>query len=85
MKGIIYSKKVYFILTIIVLIFWIINSFIPLGSCHQERYYSILHWDVCDNMSPVVNTLLVIFQVVTLLGSAYLIVVALLFLQQNPK
>jgi len=85
MEKIIYSKRIFFVLVIVILTFWIINSFIPLGSCHQVRYYETFHWDVCDNMSFMVNLFVNIFQVITLLGSAYLIVIALLYLKQNSK
>ena len=83
MKNIFYSRKLYFIMAIIILGFWIINSFVPVDSCHQARYYGIFHWDVCDNMNLVTNVVFVVFQVITLLGTAYLIVVGLLFLQQD--
>ena len=85
MKSRMYSKKTYFVLAIIISFFWIINSFIPTNSCHQERYYGgVFHLGVCDNMAPIVNTLFIIFQVITLLGTAYLIVFALLFIK-NPN
>ena len=87
MKNLIYSKKVYFLFVILISFFWIINSFIPTNFCHQERDYGIFHWDVCNNMTSVVNVLFVLFQVITLLGTAYLIMVLLLFLllNQSPK
>ncbi len=84
MKSFIYSKKVYFIIVIIISIFWIINSFIPATFCRQT-YYSIFHWNVCSEMSLLLNSFFIIFQIITVLGTAYLIVLALLFLQQNPK
>lgn len=84
MKNALFSKKIYFILVIIILAFWIINSFIPQNSCHEERY-GAFHWSVCDNMTTAENILFIIFNCITLLGSAYLIIVALLFLQQKHR
>ncbi len=78
-----FSKKVFYIITIITLAFWIISTYIPDSGCEQRRFDG-WHWDVCENMTPLANAIYVIFQVVTILGSAYVIVASVLFLKTEP-
>ena len=76
-------NKIYYILVLIILFGWIIYSFIPIESCHQERFADLfLHWDVCEDMSFVMNFLFIVFDIFLTLGSAFLIVLSILFLNK---
>ncbi|MFH1972682.1 MAG: hypothetical protein ABIJ18_04355 [archaeon] len=77
-----YSKRTFLILIIVILLFWVVNDFIPDDSCENNRFGVLdeWHWDVCEDMSPLQNFLYVLFGVITYLGTAYLIFLAIFFL-----
>ena len=74
-----YSRKIFHLLTIIVLFFWISLSSISSNQCTNIYFFGFLHWDVCENMGTLTNALYVIFQILTVLISGYLIVVGIMF------
>ncbi len=85
MSKSLFSKKAFYIITVITLAFWITTTFIPNSGCEQRRFgpQGVLHWNVCESMTPTINFLYVAFNILTLLGSAYVAVLAIFFLKSE--
>lgn len=78
------SKKTFYGIVVIVLLLWIFGTSIPAPNCEQKRFgLQIFHWDICKDMSPLTNFWYVSLGVLTLLGSAYVIALAVLFLKSE--
>lgn len=73
------SERMFYLLTPIVLIVWIILDLIPSSQCINTYFLGFLHWDICSNMGFLVNLIYVLFQISIVLISAYLIVVGIMF------
>jgi len=75
------SKKVFYLLTVIVLLFWIVFLFAPTKSCVDTYPLKGLgfHWTICSDMSFSVNLLFVAMLFLLILLSGYLIAVGTMF------
>ena len=80
-----YSEKYFYLITISVLLSWFILDFISSSQCFNTYFLGFLHWDVCKNMSFLVNFLYVAFQTLVVLASAYLIILSTIFFNKKYK
>lgn len=83
MKNKTCSKKIYFIIAIIVAALSIAYMIIPNSECVNQRFgpLDVFHWDVCSNMTFMQNLLYVVSGVILALGSAYLIIAGIIYLR----
>ncbi|MDD5331855.1 MAG: hypothetical protein PHE43_03480 [Candidatus Nanoarchaeia archaeon] len=83
MKSIFHSRKAFYVITIIVLALWLGLSFVPTSSCKDERFgvFGIFHLKICNDMSIFDNIIYILVEILTLIGTAYLIISAVLYLK----
>lgn len=86
MKYKLHLKKIYFAIAILVACLSIAYMIIPDSGCVNQRFgpFGTFHWDVCSNMTVMQNLLYVISGVILALGSAYLIIVGIMYLRFEP-
>lgn len=72
------SRKTFYLITILVLLSWLALDLIPSKQCSNTYFLGFIHWDVCENMGTFTNALYVIFQILIVIASAYLIVSGLI-------
>ncbi|MFA5888598.1 MAG: hypothetical protein WC852_07865 [Candidatus Nanoarchaeia archaeon] len=77
-----YSRKMYFIIAILVACLSIAYMIVPVSECVNQIFEPLgMHWDVCSNLTFTQNLIYVILEAIMVLGSAYLIIAGIMYLK----